>query len=212
MKEKIFILAAILMIITTAVNASSINGDYKGNPIVNVIVNGKLIKSDVPAMIIDGTTMIPLRSVSEAFGGVTFWDSQTYSVGITNGNQIPIETPTPTPPPSTNSGKVKGPLTIYSNDGKTYLGKLTANEYDTDSIYNEYGTYGSKYSTDSIMNEYGTYGSKYSSTSVFNDLASEPPIILDVNGIISGYLTTNKNIKGGVSPIGLKQFLKDGGY
>ena len=55
---------------------------------------------------------------------------------------------------------------LYANDG-TYLGN-TNNEYDSNSINNPYGKYGSKYSPDSINNSYGQYGSKYSSTSPNN--------------------------------------------
>lgn len=211
MKKKILLLVAALMIFATGViSASSLNGDYKGNPIVNVFVNGKKVVSEVPAMIIDGTTMIPLRAVSEAMGGVVGWDPKTYTVNVLTSDPYST-TPTPATKPAEQQ-KVKGPLSLYSNDGKTYLGKLTANEFDSDSIYNEFGTYGSKFSTNSIWNEFGTYGSKFSTYSAMNDLATKPPLILDGNGDVVGYLTTNTNIKGGVSPVGLKEFLKNEGY
>lgn len=211
MKKKIIMLAAILLMFASVASGSSINGDYKGNPIVNVFVNGSKVISDVPAMIIDGTTMIPLRAVAESMGGVIGWDQNSYSVTILTSNAN--NTPTvPTTEPQPQQTKIKGPLSIYSHDGKTYLGKLTSDIYDSDSVFNTYGTYGSEYSTDSIWNEYGTYGSMYSSKSAFNDYASEPPLILDADGNIVGYLTTNKNIKGGVSPIGIYEFLKENGY
>ncbi len=50
---------------------------------------------------------------------------------------------------------------LYSNDGK-FLGNVNNNPYDSNSISNPYGKYGSKYSADSINNPYGTYGNKYS--------------------------------------------------
>jgi hypothetical protein len=103
------------------------------------------------------------------------------------------------------------PLYLFSNDGKTFLGELSSNTYSTDSIFNEYGTYGNKYSSDSIWNEYGTYGGKYSSESALNPYASTPPIIVQ-NGKIVGYLTSNSTISEAVSPIGLLQWLKDNGY
>lgn len=57
-------------------------------------------------------------------------------------------------------------LLIYGgSDHDVFLGKLNADCYDSESIWNEYGTYGSKYSSKSIWNEYGTYGSEYSSYS-----------------------------------------------
>lgn len=52
-------------------------------------------------------------------------------------------------------------------DGRTgkYLGNLSTNRYDPDSVSNPYGRYGNKFSPDSINNEYGQYGSKYSNDS-----------------------------------------------
>lgn len=79
---------------------------------------------------------------------------------------------------------------LYSNDGRTYLGKLNSNSYDTESVCNQNGTYGSKYSSYSIWNQYGTYGSEYSSDSAFNPYATKPPIIIS-NGKVIGYLTVN---------------------
>lgn len=68
---------------------------------------------------------------------------------------------------------------IYSNDGQwKYLGKLSANRYDADSVSNPYGQYGSKYSADSINNPYGTYGSRYSSYSVTNPYTTQAPVII----------------------------------
>lgn len=98
---------------------------------------------------------------------------------------------------------LKGALIFAQDDKQTYLGKID-NKFNSESIFNEYGTYGSKYSTDSIWNEYSNFGSKYSSYSPFNDYSSSPPMIVK-NGRIIGYLTTNKYITGGISPHILKE-------
>lgn len=92
---------------------------------------------------------------------------------------------------------------IIADDG-TFLGKIT-NEYDSDSIFNEYGQYGSKYSSNSIWNEYGAYGSKYSSYSPFNQYSSSPPSIYK-NGRHIGYLTVNRYIPGAINPYVLKSY------
>ena len=63
-----------------------------------------------------------------------------------------------------------------SPDG-TYLGKLSANPYDPDSISNPYGVYGSRYSPTSVNNSYGQYGSRYSPNSANNPYASSSPSI-----------------------------------
>jgi len=84
-------------------------------------------------------------------------------------------------------------LYIYGGeDHDVFLGKLNASKYDSKSIWNEYGTYGSEYNTNSIWNEYGTYGSAYSLYSPFNSYASYPPVIVDEEGNFYGYFTVNK--------------------
>ena len=64
-------------------------------------------------------------------------------------------------------------------DGRTgkYLGDLSANQYDRNSVSNPHGRYGSKYSRDSINNPYGRYGSQYSRDSANNPHATNPPKI-----------------------------------
>ncbi|RKU27408.1 hypothetical protein C6497_11720 [Candidatus Poribacteria bacterium] len=92
---------------------------------------------------------------------------------------------------------------VVSNDGTdTFLGEITG-KYNSNSIFNNYGIYGSKYSVTSIWNPYSIYGSKYSIYSAFNDYTITPPQIIKNNTRI-GYLTTNKHLHGGVSPNLLK--------
>jgi hypothetical protein len=66
------------------------------------------------------------------------------------------------------------PPQIYSPDGK-YLGNLSDNPYDPNSVSNPYGRYGSPYSPDSINNPYGRYGSPYSPESPNNPYAIGRP-------------------------------------
>lgn len=72
-----------------------------------------------------------------------------------------------------------------------YLGCLNCDSYNKNSIWNEYGNYGSSYSSKSIWNDYGTYGSSYSSYSPWNEYASTPPVIVDNDGNFYGYFTVN---------------------
>lgn len=73
-----------------------------------------------------------------------------------------------------------------------YLGCLNCSEYDSDSVLNEYSSYGSEYSSNSIFNEYSQYGGEYSSYSPCNEYATYPPVIVDENGNFFGYLTVNE--------------------
>jgi len=63
-----------------------------------------------------------------------------------------------------------------AHDG-TFLGNLRERRFDQDSIFNQYGPFGSKYSQTSIFNHYGPYGSEYSSLNPFNKYSSTPPMI-----------------------------------
>jgi hypothetical protein len=74
-------------------------------------------------------------------------------------------------PYTTGGGK------IYAEDG-TYLGRLNSNRYDSESVSNPYGRYGSRYSSSSINNPYSTYGSPYSSKSATNPYTRTPPVVI----------------------------------
>lgn len=108
------------------------------------------------------------------------------------------------------SSEIEGPLLLYSDETKrVFLGDLTSNKYDSDGVFNQYGSYGSKYSSTSIWNEYGKYGSAYSTYSAFNEYAMNPPLIVDGNGYVVGRLTINKYTAGGVSPYDILPLLID---
>ncbi|MQY51337.1 hypothetical protein [Rhodocyclus gracilis] len=102
---------------------------------------------------------------------------------------------------------VKGAVLIAQDDKNTYLGKI-ANSYDSESIFNEYGTYGSQYNSLSVWNQYGTFGNEYNSHSATNSYTSTPPMIIK-NKKILGYLSANKNLRGSITPNLLKALCKD---
>jgi len=111
--------------------------------------------------------------------------------------------------PSSNSidliSLLNGASIIAQDNENTYLGKISS-QYNSESIFNEYGKYGSEYNSSCIWNEYSKFGNEYNSLSPFNEYSTKPPMIIK-NGKLIGYLTTNKAIKGGLSPhllLGLK--------
>ena len=84
-------------------------------------------------------------------------------------------------------------LHLYGGKGHDkYLGCLNCSDVSSNSIWNEFGEYGSSYNSNSIWNEYGTYGSEYSSTSPWNEYASDPPVVVDRDGNFYGYLCMNE--------------------
>lgn len=78
---------------------------------------------------------------------------------------------------------------IFADDGQ-FLGVISDNSFDPDSIANSFGTYGSSFNSLSIWNSFGTYGSDFSSLGPWNRFTSTPPEIFE-GGVFVGYLTTN---------------------
>lgn len=91
---------------------------------------------------------------------------------------------------------------IVAEDG-TYLGRIDKAKFESKSLSNRFGNYGSRFSGTSILNKFGAYGSKYSSTSAFNRFASDPPRVLDRTGKFVGYLTVNPNKRPQIDPVAL---------
>ena len=85
----------------------------------------------------------------------------------------------------------RGESFILANDGQ-FLGKLCLNIYDSESILNNYGVYGSPYSAYSINNRYSMYGSQYSSLS----------------RIKIGFLSVNQYLHGSISPLHIKEWMR----
>lgn len=81
-------------------------------------------------------------------------------------------------------------LLVGTAFGDDYLGRLSSNPYDADSVSNPYGA-GSPYRSDSINNPYGEYGSPYSSRSANNPFATDAPKLYDDKGNYRGKLSTN---------------------
>ena len=102
---------------------------------------------------------------------------------------------------------VRGAILLAQDDKNTYLGKITSG-YDSESIFNQYGTYGSEYSSTSIWNQYASFGSEYSSYSPHNSYTSTPPMIVK-NRKVLGYLSANKSIQSSITPNLLKALCKD---
>jgi len=97
---------------------------------------------------------------------------------------------------------------IIAQDAQnTYLGKLSS-EFNSESIFNEFGTYGNEFSSQSIWNEFSTFGNEFNIYSPFNNFSTQPPMLIK-NGKIIGFLTTNKSIENGISPNLLKAIKED---
>lgn len=74
--------AGLLLSVTTPVLAG-IHGQFQGLDIVRMVVNGREIQSDAPAVIMNGRAMVPVRFVSEALGATVNWNEANQEVSIT---------------------------------------------------------------------------------------------------------------------------------
>lgn len=97
---------------------------------------------------------------------------------------------------------------LVAADGK-YLGRVTRNAYDAESLANEYGTYGNSYNSISIFNDYGTYGNPYNQLSPYNEYSRTPPRF-ERDGKIIAYLSANEFVSPRVDPKVFQVWIKGG--
>jgi len=88
--QRVFTLMLLFFVLSTAtVVASSIWGDYDGYSIARVYVNDRLedfSSSDVPALIVNGKTMLPLRSLANSLQSLIKWDNSNKTVSLYKPN------------------------------------------------------------------------------------------------------------------------------
>lgn len=71
---------------TGIVFAAAVNGSFNGYPIVNVTLNGDKVSSPVPAVVLNGSTMLPTRAIAESLNCVVKWDQATMTAKIIKPN------------------------------------------------------------------------------------------------------------------------------
>ena len=64
------------------------HGDLKLLPVQNIFARGKTLKFDLPPVIKEGRTLIPIRALSEAYGFEVNWDAETKKITITKGDKV----------------------------------------------------------------------------------------------------------------------------
>ncbi|MBO3463115.1 hypothetical protein G7B40_001380 [Aetokthonos hydrillicola Thurmond2011] len=91
---------------------------------------------------------------------------------------------------------------VVASDG-TFLGVVDNNLYNTNSICNQYGQYGSPYGM-GIFNRYGRYGGEYSQIGAYNERAQKPPLLIK-DGQPIAIVTKNPNFQYRLDPDYLQQ-------
>lgn len=89
--KKLILVFALFGLLIGPVQASSINGDFNGNPIVKVRSNGNVLATeDIPAIIYEGRTLVPIYMLRN-LGANVQWNQLDYSVNVT----IPVKDESP---------------------------------------------------------------------------------------------------------------------
>ena len=78
-------------------------------------------------------------------------------------------------------------------EDKQFLGRITTNPYDQESILNAYGPYGSAYSGTSIFNQFSPYGGQYGRFSPYNPYTTTPPTLV-INDKVLGKVSANSYV------------------
>ncbi|NIA21983.1 MAG: tetratricopeptide repeat protein, partial [Anaerolineaceae bacterium] len=108
--------------------------------------------------------------------------------------------------PSVREAVLSRKAVLVARDG-TFLGRLTADRHDTESIWNPLGKYGSPYSEVSIFDPTGRFGGPLSDQSPWNPKAEHPPMIKFGEEQLV-HLTANPRIKPGLTVEALIALMK----
>ncbi|NLC10914.1 MAG: copper amine oxidase N-terminal domain-containing protein [Firmicutes bacterium] len=94
MKKKIFVLASILLIslLCTAGSAmGTMHGFFENHPIIKLFINDEEVEPDVPAVNLNGRTMVPLRFIGEELGLEFRFNPEEYAVYVDIPEQSKLE-------------------------------------------------------------------------------------------------------------------------
>jgi Flp pilus assembly protein TadD len=87
---------------------------------------------------------------------------------------------------------INGYATLVDSDG-TFLGVVSSNQYDLNSICNPHGQYGSPHALYSVRNQHGMYGGSHGIYSPYNPHCIQPPAIV-YNGSVVLVVTRNTHL------------------
>ena len=106
MKKKIgLLIVAIILILTAGSALGSIRSYFEGYPVVKIYVDGKEVISDVPAVILNGRTMVPVRFISEELEAEVVWDADEYAVYIYSDGLPTVIDPSTKPEPEPSESR-----------------------------------------------------------------------------------------------------------
>ena len=80
--KKIGIVLLVIVMSTAVAFAAGVNGTFAGYNVVNVQLNGTALKSDVPGVVLENRTVLPLRAVAENMNAIVDWDQATMTANL----------------------------------------------------------------------------------------------------------------------------------
>lgn len=102
---------------------------------------------------------------------------------------VTVNPPVVQAPPPTSSAR----LELWDGASHTvFLGCFSCSQFASDSVFNQFGKYGSRFSSTSVSNHFSTYGSPFNNNSACNQFASNPPILLNTSTQRFTELTLNQ--------------------
>lgn len=85
---------------------------------------------------------------------------------------------------------------LFNPKTKQFLGNISSNRFDDESICNQFGDFGGRFEDFSILNRFGDYGDQFSDFSAFNPNAEYPPVIFLNNWEPVAIVTNNPRFDG----------------
>ncbi|MGC7847437.1 stalk domain-containing protein [Desulforudis sp. 1088] len=89
--RKVTMFVVLLFLFSTAPAFASLQATYHGYPTVKVAVNGQDVQGEVPAMVVEGRTLVPLRLISESLGCAVGFDPGSGTVTVSNPRVVSKE-------------------------------------------------------------------------------------------------------------------------
>ena len=103
--------------------------------------------------------------------------------------EVAVNPPVATPPALPTPSRVE--LWGGANHA-VFLGCWNCNQFAAESVFNQFGQYGSRFSQTSIWNHFAQYGSEFNTNGACNQFASNPPILLNTGTNRFTELTLNQ--------------------
>lgn len=75
-------IAAVLVLVLGIATVAYADEWYNGYRVVALYLDGQTVKSDVPPIIMDGRTLLPVRALTEAMGHDVQWNGETWTVSL----------------------------------------------------------------------------------------------------------------------------------